>query len=146
MRGLLFAVATACVGAPAFAQDLGPLPFPVERGSALPPPAVASTRAPPPEGEGSGGLEFGQWRQVSAEYGVAFQARVRERYAGQEADAVRTNLEANGFVCQDGQRLDCRIEIVESGCAFDWYVVIERNRRDPIAGFDRVCLSGGRNN
>lgn len=144
MRGLYLAAAAALLAAPAFAQTLDPLPFPVERGSALPPPALGSGRAAPPQGVGAAGLDFGQWRGVSADYAAAFRSQVRARYSEQRVDAIRTDLEANGFSCEDARRLDCRIEIVEAGCAFDWYVVVERGQTDPIAGFDRVCLNADR--
>jgi hypothetical protein len=65
---------------------------------------------------------------------------MRARYANQEVSYVRADLEANGFACEDAARLDCRIEIMERQCAFDWYVVIERNRAEPIAGYDVMCL------
>ena len=64
---------------------------------------------------------------------------MRARYAGQSAVQIRTDLEANGFACEDGGRLDCRIEIMERECAHDWYVVVERGR-EPVAGFDVMCL------
>ena len=120
--------------------DDGSSPFPVERGQALPPPAQAS-QTPPPEGVASGGLDFGQWRGAApAAYAPAFQAQVRERFAGQNVPALRASLEANGFRCEDERRLDCRIEIMERQCAIDWYVVLERGAREPVAGFERLCL------
>ena len=111
------------------------------RGTALPPPSGAQNgRAAPPEGRASGGLEFGQWRGADpALYAPALQTQVRARYAGQSAAQIRTDLEANGFACEDGARLDCRIEIMERECAHDWYVVVERGR-EPVAGFDVMCL------
>lgn len=117
-----------------------PLPFPVERGSALPPPGDApSIATAPPEGAGPGGIDFGQWRNADpAAYGPAFQAQIRTRYAGQDAPAIRADLERNGFSCGESGRLDCRIEIMERQCAVDWYVVVERGQ--PVAGFDRMCL------
>lgn len=120
--------------------DAGPSPFPVERGTAPPPPAAAG-RAAPPEGRAAGGLDFGQWRQADpAVYTPAFQTQIRDRYAGQDVSHVRADLEANGFACESQSRLDCRIEIMERQCAFDWYVVVERGRPEPIAGFDLMCL------
>lgn len=115
-------------------------PFPVERGGALPPPQAQSQTAPP-EGQSSGGLDFGRWRQADpAQYGPQFQAQVRQRFAGQTPAQLRASLEANGFACADERRLDCRIEIMERQCAFDWYVVLERGEREPVAGFDQMCL------
>lgn len=137
--GLAFLAACAS-GATVEEVDSGPSPFPVERGTAPPPPATAGQSAPP-EGAASGGLDFGQWRQADpAVYGPAFQTQLRARYAGQDAAAIRADLEANGFRCEDQTRLDCRIEIMERQCAFDWYVVVERTRPEPIAGFDQMCL------
>lgn len=122
--------------------ELGPSPFPVERGSALPPPdAAAPAQSAPPQGAGPGGIDFGQWRAADpAIYAPAFQTQVRARYVGQTNAAIRTDLERNGFACEEGGRLECRIEIMENQCAVDWYVVLERNRPEPVAGFDRMCL------
>src|SRR5690606_2142311 len=121
--------------------ELGATPFQVERGTALPPPAAASATAAPPEGAGPNGLDFGPWRSADpAAYAPAFATQMRERFAGQDADEVRAALEADGFACESGGRLDCRIEIMEQQCAFDWYVVVEPGARQPIAGFDRMCL------
>lgn len=145
MRALLLAAAAALAAAPALAQDLDPLPFPVERGSALPPPAPGSSGAAPPEGVAAGGFDFGPWRGLNPDYGATFRAQVSARYADRDIGAIRADLEANGFSCGDAQGLDCRIEIVDAGCAHDWYVVVERNRSPPIAGFDRVCLNAARN-
>jgi len=140
---LLIAALAACSTAAGGANgELAPLPFPVERGSALPPPnEAASGQAAPAQGVGPGGIDFGQWRAADpASYAPTFQTQIRARYAGQSADAVRADLERNGFACSDAGRLDCRIEIMENQCAVDWYVVIERGRSEPIAGFDRMCL------
>lgn len=129
-----------CAGGAESGRDgnLAPLPFPVERGSALAPPGASSAQTAPPEGQGAAGLDFGQWRQGDpAEYTAAFRQQIAGRYAGR-AD-IRADLEANGFACEQGTRLDCRIEIMERDCAYDWYVVVEPNSREPIAGFDQMC-------
>jgi len=126
------------------AVDVGPSPFPVERGAATPPPAPTGSNDPP-EGASPGGLDFGAWRQADpASYGPQFQTQVRQRFAGQNAVELRASLEANGFACENEQRLDCRIEIMERQCAFDWYVVLERGAREPVAGFDQMCLGANR--
>jgi hypothetical protein len=118
----------------------GSWPFPVERGSALPPPAPSSTHSAPPEGAGAAGIDFGRWRAADpAVYGPAFQAQVRQRYANQSADQVRADLTANGFACEGGG-VNCRIEIMEQSCAIDWYVVADRTQPGLAAGFDRMCL------
>jgi hypothetical protein len=144
MRILVLAAAllAACaVGGGDPEVDAGPSPFPVERGSAPPPPATTGRHSAPPEGAGPGGIDFGQWRQADpAVYGPAFQDQMRQRYSGRSSAQIRTDLEANGFVCEDAGRLDCRIETMERQCAFDWYVVLERNRPEPVAGFDIMCL------
>jgi hypothetical protein len=144
MRTLIFAAAVlvaACAsggGEPAASGAASP--FPVERGGALPPPHAQSQSAPP-EGPAGGGLDFGRWRQADpAHYGPQFQTQVRQRFAGQNSAQLRASLEANGFACEDERRLDCRIEIMERQCAFDWYVVLERGEREPVAGFDQMCL------
>ena len=123
----------------------GPSPFPVERGTAERPPQASSGFSAPPEGPAAGGLDFGRWRQADpAAYAPQFQTQVRERYAGQNAAELRASLEANGFRCEDERRLDCRIEIMERQCAFDWYVVLERGVREPVAGFEQMCLGANR--
>lgn len=125
----------------AFAEDLPPLPFPVERGSALPPPDAASAQPAPPEGASPGGLEFGQWRSANpAQYRQSFETQILARASGRNRESMRRDLEANGFRCDEGGgALDCRIEIVDRGCAFDWYVV--RETATPIVGFDKLCLA-----
>jgi len=138
----LVAALAACASGSGDPQvDAGPSPFPVQRGTAPPPPAQSSAHTAPPEGAGPGGIDFGQWRQADpASYGPAFQTQVQQRYTGRTTAQIRADLEANGFACEDEARLDCRIETMESQCAIDWYVVVERGRAEPIAGFDRMCL------
>jgi hypothetical protein len=150
MRIFAGLIAAAALAACATAVDtsavpgtsgLAPLPFPVERGSALPPPAASTTQGAPPEGAGPGGIDFGQWRNADpAVYAPTFQSQVRQRYAGRTNPQIKTDLEANGFACEEGQNLDCRIEIMERQCAHDWYVVVERNSAEPVAGYDKMCL------
>lgn len=137
---LLVMAALAACSTAGGADTEAPLPFPVERGSALAPPAAATgAQTAPPEGAGAGGIDFGQWRNADpAVYAPAFQSQIRTRFAGQDAAAMRADLERNGFACNESGRLDCRIEIMERQCAVDWYVVVERGQ--PVAGFDRLCL------
>ena len=91
------------------------------------------------EGRHAGGIDFGQWRSADpAVYGPAFQTQIRQRFANQTNGELRASLEANGFACEDERRLDCRIEIMERQCAFDWYVVLERGSREPVAGFEQI--------
>jgi hypothetical protein len=142
----LVALLGACAMGGSGDQDVGagPSPFPVERGQALAPPSQASAAAPP-EGAAAGGLDFGRWRQADpAAYAPAFQTQVRQRFSGQNVAELRASLEANGFACENESRLDCRIEIMERQCAFDWYVVLERGEREPVAGFDQMCLGANR--
>lgn len=150
MRVLLvamIAVLAACASAPSpgdapAAEENSP--FPVQRGTAPAPPAAQGGglgRTAPPEGAAASGLDFGRWRGADpAVYGPAFQSQISRRYAGQTPAQVRADLEANGFLCEDVERLDCRIEIMERSCATDWYVVIERNRAEPVAGYEVMCL------
>ncbi len=146
MRRLLVAAAlmlAACASGGAVESDpeSAPSPFPVERGSAPPPPAQDARQGAPPEGAAPAGVDFGQWRSADpAQYAPAFEAQIRRRTAGRGAAAIQADLEANGFACENGERLDCRIEIMERQCAFDWYVVLERGRAEPAAGFDVMCL------
>jgi hypothetical protein len=141
MIAALAALAACASGGGEPEIEAGPSPFPVERGTAPPPPAASASQAAPPDGQGPGGIDFGRWRQADpTQYAPAFQSQMRQRYAGQSAAQIRADLEANGFACEDGRRLDCRIEIMERQCAFDWYVVVEPNRAEPIAGFDQMCL------
>jgi hypothetical protein len=139
----LAAALCACAGGGADIAGAGqPNPFPVARGSALPPPAPSpGGHAAPPEGAAAAGVDFGQWRGADpATYGPAFQTQMRARYANQEVSYIRADLERNGFACEQSGRLECRIEIMERQCAIDWYVVVERNRAEPIAGHDVMCL------
>jgi len=138
----LVALAGACAAGPN--SDAGPPAFPAQRGTALPPPEPSGATAPP-EGTAAGGIDFGRWRQADpAVYGPAFQSQVRARYDDQELSYIRADLERNGFRCEDDRRLDCRIEIMERQCAFDWYVVLERGASAPAAGFDLMCLGANR--
>jgi len=141
----LVALLGACAsGGGAEEPASGPSPFPVQRGQALPPPDEAS-RAAPPEGAARGGIDFGNWRQADpATYAPAFQNQIRQRFAGQSTAELKASLEANGFACENERRLDCRIEIMERQCAFDWYVVLERGEREPVAGFEQMCLGANR--
>ena len=145
MRVLVLAViaalAACAVGGGDPEVETGPSPFPVERGSAPPPPPASASGSAPPEGTGPGGIDFGRWRQADpAVYGPTFQNQVRQRYNARSTAQIQADLEANGFVCTGAERLDCRIETMERQCAFDWYVVLERNRPEPVAGFDIMCL------
>lgn len=147
MRVLIFAAVAAFAFGAAYAQtpdisDDHPSPFPVERGTAPPPPApTASTQAAPPEGQGRGGIDFGLWRGADPDaYSTAFQTQISQRLAGKNPAQIRADLEANGFACEDGPRLDCQIEVMERQCGLNWYVVVERTRAEPIAGFASMCL------
>lgn len=146
MRRLLVAVTlmlAACASGGVAERDpeSAPSPFPVERGSAPLPPTQGPGQTAPPEGIGPAGVDFGQWRSADpVQYAPVFAAQIRRRTAGRAADAIQADLEANGFACENGERLDCRIEIMERQCAFDWYVVLERGRAEPAAGFDVMCL------
>lgn len=140
--GIVAALAACAAGASDPDVDAGPSPFPVERGTAPPPPGETSAgRSAPPEGRAAGGIDFGQWRNADpSTYAPRFQTQIRERYNDRNAAQIRADLEANGFACEDTQRLDCRIEIMERQCSFDWYVVVERSSAAPVAGFDQMCL------
>ena len=116
-------------------------PFPVQRGSAPPPPAPgASTQTPPPEGQAASGIDFGSWRAAeTSAYSANFARQIQAREQGRDAPQVRADLEANGFACEDATRLDCRIEIREHPCAYEWYVVVEAGRAAPVAAFEKSC-------
>lgn len=140
----LVALLNACATGGGDEPVSGPSPFPVQRGQALPPPTETAVSAPP-EGAAPGGIDFGQWRRADpAIYAPAFQSQIRQRFVGQTNAELRASLEANGFACEDERRLDCRIEIMERQCAFDWYVVLERGAREAVAGFDQMCLGANR--
>ena len=150
MRALLIAaitlLAAACAGQVQESVTSGHAewPFPnAPRGSAIAPPATGggAGQTAPPEGRGPGGIDFGQWKSADpAAYQPTFQTQIRARYANQDAAAIRADLEHNGFACRDSAPMQCRIEIMERQCAFDWYVVIERSGAAPVAGFDQMCL------
>lgn len=147
MRALILGCAVlamaACSAQESVTSGHAAWPFPVARGSAIAPPgAGGSSQGAPPEGRGPGGIDFGQWKSADPNvYAPAFQAQMRQRFAGQDIGAIRADLERNGFSCNSGSAsLQCRIEIMERQCAFDWYVVVERANAAPIAGFDQMCL------
>jgi hypothetical protein len=146
MRALLvglFALLAACASTSTPDDEPSPSPFPVARGTAAPPPAsAASGRTAPPEGRAAGGIDFGQWRSADpATYQPRLESQIRARLAGLAPTAVRPDLEGNGFACEDNATgLDCRIEIMERQCAYDWYVVVDRTRDAPVVGFDIMCL------
>lgn len=127
---------------PSTAQSEWPFPQ-APRGSAIAPPgAGAAAQSAPPEGAGAGGIDFGRWRSADADaYSAQFQTQMRARYANQEVSYIRSNLQANGFACEEGGTLtlQCRIEISERQCSYDWYVVLDREHAPPAAGFDAVC-------
>ena len=147
MRILIFAAIAALAacamggGAASDAPALGPSPFPVQRGAAPPPPAAsAAGQHAPPEGQGPGGIDFGQWRRAeTAAYSAAFQSQITTREQGRAGPQVRADLEANGFACEDAARLDCRIEISEQLCTYGWYVVVEAGHATPAAGLEKSC-------
>ncbi len=90
-------------------------------------------------------MDFGQWRAAEpVAYAASFQTQIRARYGALDRGAMRADLERNGFACSEDGRLDCRIEIMERDCAYDWYVVLEANRSEPVAGFDQMCLGARR--
>jgi hypothetical protein len=148
MRALILgflASAFACGVAFATALDNAPpttpSPFPVQRGTAPPPPAASAGRqAAPPEGQSAGGIDFGLWRGAeTGSYSTNFANLIAAREQGHDAPQVRADLEANGFACEDAMRLDCRIEISEQQCAYEWYVVVEAGRASPVAAFEKSC-------
>jgi len=146
MRRTLIGIALLLGAFSAAAQTPPPtpgIPFVVNRGSAPPPPAArasSSVQTAPVEGATASGFEFGRWRSADPDlYGAAFESRMRQRYAGKTIVESRTDLEAAGFACSEGNALQCRIEIVDSGCEKGWYVVFEDQRPEPIAGFDAIC-------
>lgn len=142
---LIAALAACASGGTGADAPRGPTPFPVARGSALPPPSPGAAQAAPPEGQAGGGFDFGQWRGADpSAYETQFQARVAARAQGRSTAEIRADLAANGFACEDGARLDCRIEIMEQQCAHDWYVVVEPRQAGPIAGYDVMCLGAQR--
>lgn len=102
---------------------------------------------PPPEGVGPAGVDFGQWRSANPQtYGLAFQARMRERLGGKPVSAARADLAANGFSCQEprdrsglGPALDCRLAVRENGCDLEWWVVLEDAAAPAKAGRDAMC-------
>jgi hypothetical protein len=120
-------------------SDHSAWPFPqAPRGSALPPPSTAARQAAPPEGLAAGGVDFGQWRNAdAAAYSSSFATQMSAREHGRDAAAVKADLEANGFACDSGSQLDCRIEIADNQCPRDWYVVLDG--ADIHAGYEKSC-------
>ena len=147
MRVIFLAVIAACCAGFAAAQPVenipnDPSPFPVQRGTAPAPPADAHAQTAPPEGVGAGGVDFGQWRSANPRaYEASFGSQLRARLAGKDAAAIQADLEQNGFACENAARLDCRIEITDHQCAYEWYVVVEHNVAEPVAGYDVACAA-----
>ncbi|MFT3727504.1 MAG: hypothetical protein QM759_06765 [Terricaulis sp.] len=145
MRILIVTAAAAAVfafgAASASAQHSAPSPFPVQRGTAPPPPQPgASTHAAPPQGVGPGGIDFGQWRSAETEtYATSFKTQLAAREGGKDASAIQADLQANGFACEQGARLDCRIEIADAQCEQNWYVVVDDQGVHP--GYEKACRS-----
>ncbi|MET0183610.1 MAG: hypothetical protein ABW199_12070 [Caulobacterales bacterium] len=151
MKSILMGLAlAACAATAAFAQASAPgsaTPFRIQRGTAIAPPGVAvnTGQTAPPEGVGPGGINFAQWKSADPSlYGPAFEAQMRQRYSARTAADARADLEANGFSCAQSTVMQCRIEIMDQGCAKDWYVVFEPRRSEPVAGFDSMCLGARR--
>jgi len=143
---LMLGACAAQVDTPVGAAHRDAWPFPTPRGSAIAPPRAGGALDPaPPEGEAGGGLNFGLWR--SAEPGalqIAFAAEVRALLSGMNRSAGVAALARNGFHCAPRGQLDCRIEVSDHGCTYDWYVVRDTTRAAPIVRFDKVCLGGAR--
>lgn len=137
MAALIFAVSAGV----ALAQHAAPSPFPVQRGTAPPPPQPgASSHTAPPEGVAAGGIDFGQWRGADVTtYAASFKTQLAAREGGKDASAIQADLQANGFACEQGARLDCRIEISEGQCVQDWYVVVDETGVHP--GYEKACLA-----
>ncbi|GAM98549.1 hypothetical protein U91I_02184 [alpha proteobacterium U9-1i] len=138
------AATSEVVGSVTGAEEI-PNPFPVARGSAIAPPgSAAAGRGAPPEGR-AGAVDFGQWRSADpVAYASAWQSQM-QTLVGADRAGARSALQQSGFACEGtGERLDCRIEIMDNQCAYDWYVVAEAGRRDPAAGFDKMCLGARR--
>ena len=136
------AIAMFAIGANgALAQHSAPSLFPVARGTApAPPEPNAPAHAAPPQGVAAGGIDFGQWRSADVEtYASAFKTQVAAREGGRDAAVIQADLQANGFACEQGGRLDCRIEITEGACEQDWYVVVDDTGLHP--GYEKVCLA-----
>ncbi|MBL8560055.1 MAG: hypothetical protein JNM47_15125 [Hyphomonadaceae bacterium] len=137
------------VSGAAFAQTSGENPFQKNRGTA-PAPTVAAAEqvtAAPPEGAGSGGLDFGAWRGASAQsYGPSFERRVQAHVTGKPVSAIRTALQADGFTCIEarerggvGPALECRLAARDGACGVEWWSVVEDPLAPPKAGWDRMC-------
>jgi len=147
MRVIFLAAVAVCFSGLATAQPVDnipndPSPFPVQRGTAPPPPGETATQAAPPEGVAAGGFDFGQWRSASPRaYEGQFVSAMQTRLAGKDPAAIQADLEHNGFACENAARLECRIEISEQQCAYEWYVVLERNDATPAAGYEADCTT-----
>lgn len=63
----------------------------------------------PPQGTGPGGTNFGSWRyDAEGAVDAAFRVFISGRYDGDDAARAQTDLTADGFTCQDGNRPDGR--------------------------------------
>ncbi len=63
----------------------------------------------PPQGVGAGGTDFGYWRRdAEGAVDAAFRVFVTGKYDGGDTARAQTDLTADGFECQDGNRPDGR--------------------------------------
>lgn len=147
MRLSLF-FAAACIAASFTVAHAQEGLFQRDHGKVTPPVALdrPATNAPP-EGVAAGGLDFGVWRGTNpAAYGETMEAKLRAREAGKPLSAVRADLEANGFSCEEaGARgagapaLECRLATQDRNCAVEWWAVQEDAGAAMKAGYDVMC-------
>ena len=147
-QGLVFAVACIAfaIGAAHAQEGL----FQRDHGKVTPPMALDQPAAAnaPLEGVAAGGLDFGVWRGTNlGAYAETMQAKLRARETGKSIAAVRADLEANGFGCEEaGERigaraptLECRLASEDRGCTVEWWAVQEAPGDAIKAGYDRMC-------
>jgi hypothetical protein len=103
----------------------------------------------PPEGPGRAGIDFQHWdRDAEGAVDQGFRAFITSRYPGSDIARARTDLEADGFKCQDGNRpeahpvpqLEC-IRLYKAGeDVHAWSVEFWPNDPRPKARYTRTHM------
>jgi len=147
MRVMLIAAAAALLVAGAASAQEGI--FQRDHGKVGAPTTATAGTAPPPEGVGPGGLDFGLWRSANVSgYADSLRAKLQVRLAGKTLAASRADLEANGFVCMEPRdrpgasrapALECRLAVSENRCEREWWAVMEEPGAALKAGYDVMC-------
>jgi hypothetical protein len=101
----------------------------------------------PPEGTGPGGTYFGYWnRDADGAVDQGFRKFIKDKYDFADSAKARTDLEADGFECRDGNRPDGRpVPVLEcarlyrrADTVYDWSVEFWPSEPEPRARYQRT--------